>query len=259
MEKIFRYIAIIVSIVVSSGCEETLELYDSPDNRLNFYYESSSDSVINYTFVYEPLSKITDTVWVTVLTMGFLSDTDREVAIEQVPTSGSNAVAGTHYLQFGDASVKGYYMIKAGANEAKLPVVVKRDASLKNQTVSLLVRIAENSCFKTGYAKYSRKMITITDQLSRPSYWGSIMSYYLGEYGPVKHQFMIDVTGKKIDNDYFYSLGFSGPNSYTNFFDSNYIFYMKDWFNDKLAIRNGERAAQGLSPLSEADGTLVSF
>lgn len=259
MKKTFLYIISILAVAATFGCEESLDLYDNPDNRLNFYFKSNADTVVNFTFVYEPATKLVDTLWVTVNTMGFLSDKDREVSIEQVQTSGTNAIAGKHYVPFDDASIKGKFIIPAGKNTADLPIVVKRDASLKNEPVNLLLRIADNENFKMGYSKYSVKKITISDQLTKPSSWGGAMDYYLGEYGPVKHQFMIDVLGRKVDNEYLYELGFASASAYSDTFDIDYIFYMKDWFNNKLVERNAERAAQDLDPLAEADGTLVSF
>ena len=64
----------------------------------------------------------------------------------------------------------------------------------------------------------------------------------------VKHQFLIDETGEKWDDEYIDKL-MTG--------DSNYLTYMLRKMAKRLNEVNADRQAQGLSPLTEADGTPV--
>ena len=136
-----------------------------------------------------------------------------------------------------------------------------RDASLKVKSVNLKIRLSDSDDCKVGYADKSWTMITISDMLVKPTLWTNYsIQYFLGAYGPVKHQFMIDVTGESIDNDWFKALGLHNGTS-----ELAYLMYLGTWFSDKLDEKNAERAAEGLEPLREAPaagqtvGTLVKF
>ena len=74
------------------------------------------------------------------------------------------------------------------------------------------------------------------------------MIYYYGEYGPVKHQFLIDQTGEPWDDEYIVALHDG---------DSAYLEYLMAKMQNQLDALNAERVAQGLDVLKEADGTEV--
>ena len=166
MKKIVLYIVFMITALMMS-CEEKYDMYSEPDNRLNII----SDTLINYTFTIKPASVMLDTVWVRVQTMGLLSDQDRVVKFEQVEADSLNAEPGVHYVAFDDPRVKDLYYIPAKRNYADLPVLVMRDASLKEKTVNLKIRLAESADFKVGYADKSWTMITISDMLVKPTLW----------------------------------------------------------------------------------------
>lgn len=75
------------------------------------------------------------------------------------------------------------------------------------------------------------------------------MWYWFGNWGKVKHQFMIDHTGKNWDDAYI--------NSISN--NQDLMHYYQNKLQKELEALNQQRAAQGLDPLKEADGTLVDF
>ena len=266
MKKI-HYILWLLPIFGLFSCENEMEVYDAPENRLNFVYEdyTMADTVIPRTFVYDVETKVLDTVWLEVETMGFLVDQDRSFALEQVKKGdGEQAVAGVHYIAFDDPLVSGHYKVPAGENKVKFPIVLKRDPSLKEHEVTLCVRIGHNENFKSGYEIYQEKVITVADILVQPQYWTFYASYYFaGKYGKVKHQFMIDATadmGIKMNDDFFYSL--VGDPSKVDMGITDYWF---NFFTRKLAEENAARAALGLGPLREApeageiEGALVKF
>jgi len=250
-----------------ASCEKDLPTWSDETCRLNFNYdiddrsdykETMSES--SYSFVYGSDELTNDTVWFTVETMGKVPSYDRPVTLTQLSTDGTDAVPGKHYKAFDDPDMAQFYVIKGGTAQAKLPVVMLRDASLKTDEVTLKFQITPNDYFESGYPEYQTKTLKFSDHMTKPTNWDKEyptaygwsypFSAYFGEYGQVKHQFMIDHTGKKWDNDYIDEL-MEG--------DSNYITYIIYKLMAELAEVNEERAAQGLGPLCEADGTEVSF
>lgn len=267
MKKMNKYILWLLPVFGLFACEDEMEVYNSPENRLNFIYEpfTMADTVIPRTFVYDVETRVFDTVWLEVETMGYVEDHERSFALEQVKKGeGEQAVAGKHYIAFDDPLVADYYKIPAGKNTVRFPIILKRDPSLKQQEVTLCVQIGHNENFIPGYEKYQKKIIRVADILMQPKYWDFYASYYFaGKYGKVKHQFMIDATadlGIKMNDDFFYSL-VGNPNS-VDMGMTDYWFY---FFTRKLAAENEARAARGEEPLREApepgetEGALVRF
>ena len=257
-------------MVVAAGlasCEKDLELYSDPTCRLNFYYDIDAVSDFKpelarstYSFVYGDPNIKQDTVWVEVESMGFVADADRAITIEQVDSTGvDNAVAGKHYVAFNDPQIAKHYVMPARKARTRLPIVMLRDASLKTSTVVLKYRIKENENFVNGYDAYAERVLMFTDQLSEPSKWSfnygsskypKTFEDYFGKYGAVKHQFLIDESGEKWDDDYIDSL-MTG--------DSLYLRYIMSKMSRQLSAINAERQAKGLDVLKEADGTVVEI
>lgn len=251
MKKIVFLSSILVLLSVLCSCEEDLPLYDSQQARLNFKYNySHSDSLISYSFVYYGDIK-QDTVWVTLNTMGFPADHDRQFELRQVPSpNGENAVPGKHYVSFDDPGYKSRYLVvPAHAVTIDVPIIMLRDASLKSTMVALRVMVKDNENFISGYANELFKEITFTDMLTKPDAWGAAMNWYFGEYGKVKHQFMIDVTGEKWDDDYI--------KSFIN--DYGYVTYLKSKLRTALDEENARRRAAGLGDLCEENGMLINW
>ena len=267
MKKYLNILCAIGMVTGLASCEKDLEVYSDSTCRLNFYYEkvnTRSDfypemAEATYSFVYGPSTLTEDTLWYEVETMGFLSDRDRTVTLVQVATDGNDAVAGQHYVAFDDATLKSKYVIPAGKARTKIPVVLLRDASLKNESVTLRFSIQANEYFQLGYPELATRQVTFTDQLTEPAEWSynpwpeygdySLKSYF-GEWGPVKFQFFIEETGKKWDNEYLKELRDG---------DNTYFTYILRKMNKRINEVNAERQAQGLDVLKEADGTPVAI
>lgn len=251
-----------------TSCEKDLEVYSDATCRLNFYYDVTDISKFKpemarstYSFVYGDADADNDTVWYEIETMGFTSDKDRPVSIEQIQEDGmTNAVPGKHYVPFNDPSLADKFLIPAGKARTKIPVVMLRDASLTQETVALRFRIKANEYFVIGYEPYAERVLYFTDMLAEPAKWtfdypswGShtvSLADYFGTYGVVKHRFLIEETGEKWDDEYIDKL-MTG--------DSEYLMYMLQKMSKRLAVVNAERAAHGLPPLTEADGTPVEI
>lgn len=265
MKRYFIYMMVWVGMMFLASCEKDLPVYNDSTCRLNFYYDIESTGEFKaelarsaYSFVYGPEETLEDTVWLEVETMGFVADYDRPISLEQVEVADvNNAVADKHYQSFDTPSLQKFYVMPAGKARTKIPVVLLRDASLKAEKVVLKVAIKANEYFTNGYEPYRERTIEFTDQLSEPSYWnkgygnyGYSLGDYFGAYGVVKHQFLIEQTGEKWDDEYIEKL-MTG--------DSGYLSYVYDKMVECLEEVNAEREAKGEGPLSEADGTVVSF
>ncbi len=254
-------------LLTVTACEKDLELFNDPICRLNFYYQEIDNTAdfkpqyanSSYSFIYKGSDLKRDTVWVIVESMGKLADQDRPITLEQLDTTAIIAQPGVHYVAFDDPSLAKYYVMPADKARTRLPIVILRDASLKQETVVLKYRIKANEFFSNGYDVLQTRSLSITDMLAEPAYWNKgypmYGSYYslrnfIGNYGVVKHQFMIDTTGKAWDDDFIEQL-ITG--------DSNYLNYIIQKLISELAKTNEEREAQGLDVLKEADGTVVSF
>jgi len=260
---LYRIILFVSISIALSACEKDLEVYNAGDG-LNFFYENSSDSLINYSFVYGPSTAIQDTVWLKVETIGPLSSKNRHIDFEQVHTGTNDAVAGTHYIAFDEASLKNYFIVPSDKSIASVPVVLKREASLKTKSITLLIRIKTNDYFKLINPERNSIKIVFTDQLHKPSCWAYHCTLHFGVYGPVKHKWLIDQTGNKWDDDYLSNiLGYtSSPTSNLGFnskYDEAYSTFLSAKLTQKLNVYNADRIALGLNILKEADGTIVSF
>jgi hypothetical protein len=267
MKRLINLIFAMTLLLAMASCEKDLPLYSDSTCRLNFYYglDSRADfdsalAVSSFSFVYGGSDVARDTMWFKVQTMGFVSDQDRPISLVQVDTTANKAVAGKHFVAFDDPSIAEYYKIPAGKAMTSIPVILLRDASLKDTSVVLKFRFKDNEYFTKGYDEYQTRVIVFTDRMAEPAKWNYPYPYYgtytirlasfFGTYGVVKHQFLIDHTGKKWDDDFIEQL-MTG--------DSNYLQYLAQKMRADLVTLNAERAAKGLGDLSEADGTPVSF
>ena len=228
---------IFCSIFSIFSCSEDLPTYQDSVARLNFDlgddYISSEDRipVEAYSFVYSG-GLHQDTIWVKVTLMGKPSTKDRPFSIAQVMKEDNDAVAGKHFIAL-----------------AIFPVVFLRDKSLASQVYNLHIGIKENSEFKNGFPFYQEKRITISDMLAKPKQWDErYINYYFTEWGPVAHQFMIDVTGQPFDDNFIEKIMSSS--------DTNYVYYLAEKVARAKVKYNKEHPD---APLSEADGTLINF
>lgn len=263
---LLKYLPLVTIIAALFGCQKNTGSY-SAGNGVNFYYTNTGDTLVNYSFVYGSPTATVDTVWLKVVTMGNLTDNDREISLEQVMVTKANhdAVAGTDYVAFNDASLKKYYIMPAGKSTTSIPVILKRNAALQTKVDTLLIRIKTNNEFTAIDLSRNTVKVVFSAQLLKPSRWAYYCSAYFGTYGPVKHQWLIDNTGNKWDDPYLGDvLGFTsglvyGATGTNENYDGGYNTYISDALTIKLAAYNAARVAQGLGVLKEADGTVVAF
>ncbi len=207
-----------------------------------------ADTTKDFTFVYNAPTNKQDTVWFDIYAIGGVSTKDRIFKLQQVAdtTGALNAVPGVDYKAFTDASVNSKYVIKAGERNTLVPIVLLRSATLKTATVTLIIKVAANDDFQLGETTNIWRKVTSTDRLSKPAAWTSTINIYFGTYSVVKHQFMIDVTGKKWDQTFL-----SGVLS-----DFTQLIYYTNVC--KTALINYNNAHPG-NPLRDETGALVVF
>lgn len=249
MKKSILFLLGSMMLLSIASCEKDLPVYEDSQAYLDFKYNSSkTDSLMNYSFVFSG-GKSKDTVWVTLVTEGFVSNQNRSFELKQVATGDHDAVPGKHYVDLASDSMKAYCVVPAGATTVKVPILVLKDDSESECAYNLRIEVKDNGTFKPGYKEQSYKLISISNVLSKPDAWGGAMNYYFGTWGPVKHQFMIDITGEKWDDEFINA----------NVYDYGYVSYTISKLDKALAEENAKREAAGQPYLQEADGTLVAF
>jgi len=213
--NVFYRQALLGVFALVAGCkEDRYALFHGPA-RLHFGpapFWANQPNLINFpldtlkrrTFVYRDASVTRDTVYFDVYTVGHVGTEDRAFELEQMPVGGAeNAVAGVHYLAFDDPALASQYVIRAGATHRSIPIVLLRDVSLKTSDIVLGLKIKPNAHFLEGDAGRLWRKVEVTDRLSRPQRWmGREEREVLGAYSRKKHQFMIDVTGFRWDDDF---------------------------------------------------------
>lgn len=232
-----------------TACEKDLPVYDNSQCWLKFDYERDADSLINYSFAYGPSDVMVDTIKIKVKLMGNPEDYDRPITLEQVMTGENDAVVGEHYVPFDDSELmQKYYFIPKNAIQAEVPIVLKRSASLKNANYTLKITFKSTDVFAVGSKERSIYRIVIADQLVKPNGWNSTINYFFGTYSQAKHQFLIDTTGKKWDDDYL-----AGELQGYVSGDQNYIF----WLNQQLRAALEEYERVHGEPLYEDEGKTI--
>lgn len=259
------YLIVPFALFMFWACEDEMDAYNWTDNSLNFTLnEYLTDTVIHKTMVYSPVSRQRDTVWLEVETSGYIVGYSRQFCLKQLVTGESDAVPGVHYVPLEDPAIRPYYVIPAYENRVKVPVVFLRDASMLLQEYALRLAIDKNEYFKNGIKKYQVRTLFISDILVRPKFWNKhAVHYFAGEYGKVKHRFMIDVAASVntvLDERFFENL-VGDPSKV----DKPLTNYWNLFFKEKLREENAKRAQNGLEPLREKPepgtsvGVLVSF
>ncbi|MDR2415030.1 MAG: DUF4843 domain-containing protein [Odoribacteraceae bacterium] len=203
MKTIFTR-AIPCIIALACACTEQQVSDYSGDAALYFYrgsYETihvyQQDSLF-YSFLSSQEER--DTVYIDTRVMGAPVDRPRAISIEQVDASDPlAAIPGTHYVAFDDPAVKPLMYIPANATAYRMPVILLRHESLKQEIITLRLRIVENDEFKIGIDKQAAFQVKFSDQFLPSTNWrpGNALGWTLvfGEYGKQKHWFVYTYVG----------------------------------------------------------------
>lgn len=245
----YLYLIILAFLVIFHSCKKD-QYYIFDDIPRAQFGPSISKSILNEyadslkseTFYYEPASLLVDTIFFDIYTLGEVQKKDRNYTLKQVLVPGANnAVAGKHYKGFDDPSISPLYVIKSDSVHARVPIIVLRDTELKTKTFTLKFELVANENFDLGEpTKISRKLL-ITDRLSQPNAWtASYSQYYLGAYSVRKHEFMIETTEKKWDQEFLANMPLDQMNYFKSVLGMALIDYNKNHPNEPLRADNGE-------------------
>ena len=273
--RFFIYTMILMGSLFAA-CEEDLKPYAEETCWVYFDLIGSADTLQSRTFIYAGSDAETDTVWIPLKTIGKVKNFDRPVTLTQVQGDGLNAVAGTHFVPFNDQSLSAEYVIPAGKTTVELPIVLKRDASMLTDRVLVEFTLTANSHFTPGFVGPQTVQIWVTDQLDRPSYWptasDATLNKKIATYDPVLHQFLIDATGNKWDNEYIGTLGlyegflntsygeaYAYWDDQTSTYEAAYMNWLVSKLQEALAEENAARSERGEGPLMRSDGTELTI
>ncbi len=213
------------------------------------------DSTLYYTFIYEKSDRAE--VIITLETLGFVVNHDREVVLEQVPAGEglTDAKAGVHYVAFDDPSMKGKFTLKANQTKIDIPITFIKTADMENQRFYLRLKVKKNEHFEASFNTHAARTIEVSNIVVEPKEWDEQRFLWAGDYGPVKYRFMLD-NSDFISEEWWEK----------NFTEANITYgkYIARYFTDKLILHNAERKANNKGPLSEKlengdDGAPVQF
>lgn len=266
--KNITYLVVAAAFVCCvQSCEKELESYSHQESYLNFRFLksngddmlnselASSSSVVNTPVQYNFKTHGTiqqDTIWLQAKYIGFVTDYDREYALEQIEETGAdNAVPGVDYVAFDNPEAQRIMVVKAGESNFLVPVILLRSSGLQKKDAVLKVRFKENKNFKNGFSNMQTRIISFTDRLTKPAVWDEFnLDLLFGSYGDVKFQLMLDWSGLSWSDEFITEM-------YTT--DKAYFDYLSALFKKRLAEENAERQSKGEDVWREADGTAISF
>lgn len=255
-----------MGLVLLTSCQQE-EVHTYIGERFVQFKEYQNQGA-SYSFVYEGSEIQRDTFWIDAFCSGGLDETVRTYRLRQkeeyvfsyyydaagaiidsvLVKSKKQAVAGLHYVDFNDPMYLELCKIEGNVVNFKVPVIVLRDdPTLKTAARTLLIEFVQNEDFSPGDPNTKTFRLKISDVVEYPEAWSNYSTRpdvigrnpYFGDYGKVKHQFMIDVTGKRWDNEFIDDLTLEEK-----------LFY-KNMCAKELARVNAERAERGEPPLME--------
>lgn len=258
MKKIINSMALLTLLLLAACKKDVYQIYTNGDKaqfgpEYSRFYRSGSefeDTSKSFTFVYEADDIIEDTVFFDIYAIGGISNKDRSYTLKQMMVPGmNNAVPDKDYIGFDKPVTINNFVIKADSIHAAVPVILLRDAALKDTSVVLKFQIVANRDFQLGDSAFLWRKVTFSDALIRPAAWDAAMSkYYFGDYSKVKHQFMIDSTGQKWDQNFILEL--------RSIFETARLFYWTDVIKIKLINYNNAHTG---NPLKDENEQLVIF
>lgn len=241
------------------GCKQELPFYsEEAMPYLNIVYAKDihgnvTDSVVNYSFVYSDEHVVRDTIWLEVKHIGHIPTTDLHFTLEQVKeTEGVQAVPGVHYVALDAPEITEWCVMPAGKITTRIPVVLLRDASLKEQDVRLRIGIVDGGDYLAGVDGQIQKLFVFSDQLVPPEAWDRyIDAFVFGPYSKKKHEFLIKtIKDEQVDNAYFERL--------LALKDFTYYAYLNKWIKLKLAEYNADPNNTD-TPLRDEYGNELNF
>lgn len=189
MKQMKYIIAVCLLALLGTSCENDGFYYqDEPRVRLAGpeIWTLKTDS-LEFSFVTYPENVTSYQMDVEAYIMGTVADRDRTLKL--AVDAGKTTATANQY------DVPTTVTIPANSNKAVFPVVLKRDASLTDKTVSLYIKVDNSEDFQTGVNEWNHLLLKWNDQLSRPKNWESELQTYFGTYSDEKYRFMLNNAG----------------------------------------------------------------
>ena len=259
MKQIIYTVLFLVAIGLT-GCQKAEYLLFNDIARVQM--DEANEILTSFYYMDAAIGR--DTVYLTVNTIGDPENRVRQIALEQISEydveykydekgnlidsilteKPNKAVAGVHYVPMDDPEMLPLLVIQPNAVTAEIPVILLRDASLKEDDYRLCLRLKATDDFRLGETGKLSGTIVLSDKLSKPNFWNSSVDrYYFGVYSTRKHEFMIEVMQTEISDAWWNKLSA----------DYAEINYTKDKLRDALQAYNDDpdNKVQGLAPMRE--------
>ena len=271
MKQIIYTVLFLVAIGLT-GCQKAEYLLFNDIARVQM--DEANEILTSFYYMDAAIGR--DTVYLTVNTIGDPENRVRQIALEQISEydveykydekgnlidsilteKPNKAVAGVHYVPMDDPEMLPLLVIQPNAVTAEIPVILLRDASLKEDDYRLCLRLKATDDFRLGETGKLSGTIVLSDKLSKPNFCNSSVDrYYFGVYSTRKHEFMIEVMQTEISDAWWNKLSA----------DYAEINYTKDKLRDALQAYNDDpdNKVQGLAPMREnqndPNSALITF
>lgn len=260
--KINKYFAIASLLILSISCsKDTILLYEGnsflefgpPKDMIYIPGERLRDSLKEFSFSYELASVKEVDVFFDIYAIGGSKNYDRKFVLEQVMVNGvNNAAVDVNYKSFGSSEMQNIYVMKAGEIHMRLPVRIVRPEKDDEKIYTLKFRIVANENFALGDKECVFRTLRFTANLVRPDFWTPhVEQYTLGKYSRVKHQFFIDFTNEKWDDEFWKEI-YTGINI-------NELYFLLDGLKKEISRINNEREANKLDPWKDENNILIEI
>ncbi|QIH35943.1 DUF4843 domain-containing protein [Sphingobacterium sp. DR205] len=160
----------IILIFLMGSCKKVSVNNELQDTYVQFNFPNTYPSggyatIKNYYFSQKGLD--IDTIYLPIKTLGLVPEKQYEVKLEQIkeaqlPTGSEHAIPNVHYVDFSNEDLKKRYLIAPETKEVTIPLVVKRDVSMRGKIVQLSIKIAQSKTAKPGLMNYNRVKILIS-------------------------------------------------------------------------------------------------
>lgn len=193
-----RYLIGLALVVSLFSCKKEQVPFYSGKDGIAFYTATAAGSdSISYSFAFNTIPKVRDTVYFNMRIVGRKADHDRRVKV--VSGTGTTARVNIDFLL-----PEG--ILPAGKLEMRYPVVLLKSPEMSSRSFDIVADVAENSDFilgaigqlpvfnNTTTINTRRVKVSVTNRLIQPGYWPTVEDTF-GAFSQVKLKFMIDVLG----------------------------------------------------------------
>lgn len=187
--KYHRYIFLFVMSFLSITSCQNEGFYYNDDARIRlegpYNWTLGSDSLM-FSFITFPVDSIVKQMDIEVCVIGNTADYARIATVDVI---ADKTTAPKELYELPREVV-----IQAGDNKAVLPVLLRRDLLLQEQSVRLFISVAESDDFKVGNNEQNQITIIWNDVLSRPTNWSDLQEFF-GAFSLAKYRFMLNYSG----------------------------------------------------------------